>query len=46
MSDPPPYVPLRPIPIKERSSIVFLQYCELDVLDSAFVLVDVNGVRT
>lgn len=45
MTDPP-YVPLRPIPIKERSSIVFLQYGELDVVDTAFVLVDKNGVRT
>ncbi len=41
----PAYIPLRPIPIKERSQIVFLQYGELDVLDSAFVLVDTNGVR-
>lgn len=41
-----PYVPLRPIPMKERSGIIFLQYGQLDVLDSAFVLVDVNGVRT
>lgn len=40
-----PYVPLRPIPIKERAAIVFLQYGELDVLDSAFVLIDVTGVR-
>lgn len=45
MSDPP-FVPLRPIAIKERSSIVFLQYGELDVIDSAFVLVDSNGIRT
>jgi CRISPR-associated protein Cas1 len=41
-----PYVPLRPIPLKERSSILFLQYGQLDVIDSAFVLVDQNGVRT
>src|SRR4026207_2468508 len=42
----PGYIPLRPIPMKERSAIVFLRYGELDVLDSAFVLVDVSGVRT
>jgi CRISP-associated protein Cas1 len=36
---------LRPIPIKDRASIVFPEYGELDVLDSAFVLVDRNGVR-
>lgn len=40
-----PYVPLRPIPMKERSGIIFLKYGQLDVLDSAFVLVDANGVR-
>lgn len=41
----PAYVPLRPIPMKDRAGIVFLEYGELDVLDSAFVLVDKNGVR-
>ncbi len=40
-----PFIPLRPIPLKDRSSIVFLQYGQLDVLDGAFVLVDQNGVR-
>lgn len=45
MSDAP-YVPLRPIPMKDRAGIVFLEYGELDVLDSAFVLVDKTGVRT
>jgi CRISPR-associated protein Cas1 len=40
-----PYVPLRPIPIKDRSSIVFLEYGQVDVIDGAFVLVDENGVR-
>lgn len=39
------YVPLRPIPIKDRAAIVFLEYGLLDVLDGAFVLVDQNGVR-
>lgn len=38
---PPP----RPIPIKERASILFLEKGRLDVLDGAFVLVDENGVR-
>jgi CRISPR-associated protein Cas1 len=36
---------LKPIAIKERNSIVFLHYGELDVIDGAFVLVDKNGVR-
>lgn len=40
-----PYVPLRPIPLKERSGIVFLEYGQVDVIDGAFVLVDQNGVR-
>ena len=38
--------PLKPIVIKERISLVFLEKGELDVLDGAFVLVDKNGVRT
>ncbi len=39
------FIPLRPIPMKDRSAIVFLSYGQLDVLDGAFVLVDQNGVR-
>jgi CRISPR-associated protein Cas1 len=42
----PAFVPLRPIPMKDRTGIIFLQYGELDVLDGAFVLVDASGVRT
>ena len=37
---------LRSIPLKERISLIFLEKGELDVIDGAFVLVDVNGVRT
>jgi len=37
---------LKPIAIKERISMLFLEKGELDVLDEAFVLVDKNGVRT
>jgi len=33
------------IPLKERTSLLFLEYGELDVLDGAFVLVDARGVR-
>jgi CRISPR-associated protein Cas1 len=36
----------RPIPLKERSSIIFIEKGRLDVLDGAFVVVDKNGVRT
>jgi CRISPR-associated protein Cas1 len=38
--------PLGPIPIKDRVSLLFLEYGQLDVLDGAFVLVDKTGVRT
>ncbi|ABC20974.1 type I-E CRISPR-associated endonuclease Cas1e [Rhodospirillum rubrum] len=44
MADPA-FVPLRPIAIKDRSSIVFLQRGQLDVVDGAFVLIDQEGVR-
>ncbi|KAF5086197.1 CRISPR-associated endonuclease Cas1 [anaerobic digester metagenome] len=36
---------IKPVPIKERSSVVFLGRGELDVIDGAFVLVDKNGIR-
>jgi CRISPR-associated protein Cas1 len=38
--------PLKPIPIKDRVSILFVEKGNLDVLDGAFVIVDKNGVRT
>ncbi|MBC7945434.1 MAG: type I-E CRISPR-associated endonuclease Cas1 [Burkholderiales bacterium] len=38
--------PLKPIPIKDRLSILFIEKGQLDVLDGAFVVVDKNGVRT
>jgi len=38
--------PLKPIPIKDRISVLFVKKGNLDVLDGAFVLVDKNGVRT
>ncbi len=38
--------PLRPLPLKERLSVMFLERGRLDVLDGAFVVVDKNGVRT
>ncbi len=38
---PPP----RPIPLRERASILFVEKGRLDVLDGAFVLVDEKGVR-
>lgn len=38
--------PLKPIPMKERVSVLFLEKGQLDVIDGAFVVVDKNGVRT
>ncbi len=38
--------PLKPISIKERLSILFIEKGHLDVLDGAFVVVDKTGVRT
>lgn len=38
--------PLKPIPIKDRISILFVEKGNLDVLDGAFVVVDKTGVRT
>ncbi len=38
--------PLKPIPMKDRVSMIFLQYGQVDVIDGAFVLVDKGGVRT
>ncbi len=38
--------PLKPIPIKDRVSVAYVEKGNLDVLDGAFVVVDKNGVRT
>jgi CRISPR-associated protein Cas1 len=38
--------PLKPIPIRERMSVVFVERGEIDVLDGAFVVVDATGIRT
>ena len=42
----PGIAPPKPIPIKDRASILFVEKGELNVLDSAFVVVDESGVRT
>jgi CRISPR-associated protein Cas1 len=36
--------PLKPIPIKDRISVVFVEKGNLDVLYGAFVVVDKTGV--
>lgn len=38
--------PLKPVPIKDRVSVVFLEKGNLDVLDGAFVVIDKTGIRT
>ena len=42
----PPLPALKPIPIKDRLSILYIEKGQLDVLDGAFVVVDKTGVRT
>jgi CRISP-associated protein Cas1 len=37
---------LKPLPMKDRISMVFIQYGQIDVLDGAFVVIDQTGVRT
>lgn len=37
---------LKPLPLKERLSVLYVERCQLDVLDGAFVAVDITGVRT
>lgn len=39
---PPP----KPIPLKDRSSLVFVERAQLDVRDGAFVAVNADGTRT
>jgi CRISPR-associated protein Cas1 len=38
--------PLKPIAMKERISLIFIEYGEIDVQDGAFVVIDKLGVRT
>ena len=39
---PPP----KPIPLKERAALVFIERAQLDVVDGAFVAIAADGVRT
>jgi len=39
-------LPLKPLPLKDRVSMIFLQYGQVDVINGAFVLIDKTGVRT
>lgn len=42
----PGLAPLKPIPLKDRSSLIFVERAQLDVLDGAFVAVNADGTRT
>lgn len=45
MSDSPP-PPLKPLPMKDRISMMFIQYGQIDMVDGAFVVIDQTGIRT
>jgi len=40
------FIPLKPIPMKDRISMVFVEYGQIDVKDGAFVVIDKTGIRT
>ncbi|MBI2790380.1 MAG: type I-E CRISPR-associated endonuclease Cas1 [Gammaproteobacteria bacterium] len=46
MADSKPPLPLKPIPMKDRISLIAIQYGQIDVLDSSFVVIDQSGIRT
>jgi CRISPR-associated protein Cas1 len=39
------YIPLKPIPLKDRNSMLFIGMGQIDVKDGAFVVIDKNGDR-
>lgn len=39
------FIPLKPIPIKDRNSMIFVGKGQIDVKDGAFVVIDKNGER-
>lgn len=43
---PPGIVPLKPLPLKERAALVFIERAQLDVKDGAFVAINADGTRT
>lgn len=46
MSDMRGLPPPRPIPMKDRAALVFVERAQLDVDDGAFVAIDAQGIRT
>lgn len=45
-SNLPGLAPPRPIPLKDRASLVFVERARLDVADGAFIAVNADGTRT
>jgi CRISPR-associated protein Cas1 len=41
-----PFAKPKPIPLKERAAMVFVERARIDVKDSAFVAIDAEGMRT
>ena len=41
----PGVVPPKPIPLKERAALVFVERARLDVKDGAFVAINADGTR-
>lgn len=39
------FIPLKPIPIKDRNSMIFVGMGQIDVKDGAFVVIDCSGER-
>lgn len=39
------FIPLKPIPLKDRNSMMFVGMGQIDVKDGAFVVIDKNGER-
>jgi len=39
------FIPLKPIPIKDRNSMIFVGMGQIDVKDGSFVVIDKNGER-
>ncbi|GIX15248.1 MAG: CRISPR-associated endonuclease Cas1 [Paracoccaceae bacterium] len=46
MAEMPGLPPPRPIPLKDRASLVFVERAQLDVEDGCFVAIDETGIRT
>jgi CRISPR-associated protein Cas1 len=46
MTETPGLPPPRPIPLKDRAALVFVEHAQLDVEDGCFVAIDATGVRT